>query len=101
MVKTYLCDMDVEDTAVEIHSKMLEMETKKSAFVADLARVLKNNNVCDVRGMTYLHDRETEEEYVTVRFRKDGDGYEPKKTVCVTGDSLMAIMEDVIHQALM
>lgn len=28
---------------MEEHSKMLEMETKKSAFVADLSRVLKKN----------------------------------------------------------
>lgn len=47
--------------------------------------------------MTYLHNREVHEEIVTVNF-KDGKSF----VRCnVTGDSLMAIMEDVIHQALM
>lgn len=82
---------------MEEHSKMLEMETKKSAFVADLSRVLKKYEEFNVKSMTYLHNREVHEEIVTVNF-KDGKSF----VRCnVTGDSLMAIMEDVIHQALM
>lgn len=47
--------------------------------------------------MTYLHNRDDHEEIVTVNFKD-----EKSFVKCnVTGDSLMAIMEDVIHQALM
>lgn len=82
---------------MEEHSKMLEMETKKSAFVADLSRVLKKYEEFNVKSMTYLHNREDHEEIVTVNFKD-----EKSFVKCnVTGDSLMAIMEDVIHQALM
>lgn len=65
------------------------MNENKAAFTAELGALLAKYSCKDIAGLTYEKDDDGFEA-VTIRF---GNGYE--KTVNVTCDSVIAIMQDV------